>query len=43
LFTITDDIETARVAKQWLDENYIDQALGFSHICQIDDLGARRA
>ncbi|MCL1056958.1 homoserine kinase [Shewanella gelidimarina] len=43
LFTITDDIETARVAKQWLDEHYIDQALGFSHICQIDDLGARRA
>ncbi len=42
LFTITDDAETAKAAKQWLDEHYIDPELGFSHICNIDELGARR-
>jgi len=42
LFTVTDNVDIAQAAKHWLDEHYIDPKSGFSHICKIDELGARR-
>ncbi|MCE9677990.1 homoserine kinase [Shewanella sp. AS1] len=42
LFCVTDDLSKAQAAKAWLDGNYIQPGLGFSHICQIDSQGARR-
>ena len=42
LFSITDSLETAQAAQAWLDTNYVEQGLGFSHICKLDALGARR-
>ncbi|GIU22833.1 homoserine kinase [Shewanella schlegeliana] len=42
LFSITDNLDVAKRAQQWLDNNYVESGKGFSHICQIDSLGARR-
>ncbi|MGS0679578.1 homoserine kinase [Shewanella sp. 125m-7] len=42
LFSITDDLAVANTAQQWLDKNYVEAGKGFSHICQIDNQGARR-
>ena len=41
LFSITDDLEVANRAQQWLNEHYIEADKGFSHICRIDDQGSR--
>ena len=42
LFCVTDDIEIAKAAKDYLAQSYIDSEQGFTHICQIDQQGARR-
>ncbi len=41
LFSVTDCLETANKAQQWLEQNYLEQA-GFSHICRIDAQGVRK-
>ncbi|NKF50978.1 homoserine kinase [Shewanella sp. WXL01] len=41
LFTITDSLAKAEQAKLWLDDHYLCQAGGFSHVCKIDEQGAR--
>ena len=41
LFSITDNLQTAKKAQAWLDKNYVKQG-GFSHICKIDAQGTRR-
>ncbi|WP_394391997.1 homoserine kinase [Shewanella woodyi] len=41
LFSVTDSLETAQAAQAWLDSNYVEQGLGFSHICKLDALGTR--
>ena len=41
LFSVTDSLETAKAAQAWLDSNYVEQGLGFSHICKLDGLGTR--
>ncbi|MBU1109453.1 MAG: homoserine kinase [Candidatus Riflebacteria bacterium] len=42
MFTVTDSLETAQKAAQWLKINYVTDPCGFVHICQIDSTGARR-
>ncbi|MCH1929034.1 homoserine kinase [Shewanella sp. A25] len=42
LFSITDDLNTAKAAKAWLEANYVTEAGGFAHVCGIDELGTRR-
>lgn len=42
LFTITDNKELAETARQWLEKNYLANSEGFTHICKIDTVGARR-
>ncbi|WP_299793997.1 homoserine kinase [uncultured Shewanella sp.] len=42
LFSVTDSLETAHKAQQWLEQHYLQQG-GFSHICRIDAQGTRRA
>jgi len=41
LFSVTDSLETANEAQQWLEQNYLEPG-GFSHICRIDAQGARK-
>ncbi|MCL1144892.1 homoserine kinase [Shewanella marinintestina] len=41
LFSITDDLEVANRAQQWLNEHYIEADKGFTHICHIDNQGSR--
>lgn len=42
LFSITDNLDVAKQAQQWLDANYVESGKGFSHICRIDNQGTRR-
>ncbi|GGJ03898.1 homoserine kinase [Shewanella hanedai] len=42
LFSVTDSLETAEAAQAWLDSNYVEHGVGFSHICKLDALGTRR-
>ncbi|MCG9695970.1 homoserine kinase [Shewanella sp. Isolate11] len=42
LFSVTDSLATAEAAQAWLDKNYVEAGIGFSHICQIDTQGTRR-
>jgi len=41
LFAITDDLDVAKKAAQWLEQEYLSTALGFVHICKADLQGAR--
>jgi len=41
LFAITDELEVAEKAAQWLKQEYLSTALGFVHICKVDLQGAR--
>ncbi|PMG31434.1 homoserine kinase [Shewanella sp. 10N.286.52.C2] len=42
LFSVTDNLETAKAAKAWLEQHYLSQAGGFAHVCQLDEQGTRR-
>lgn len=42
LFSITNSLEKAQQAQAWLNEYYLKDDNGFSHICRIDPKGARR-
>ncbi len=42
LFSVTDNLQTAKNAQVWLDKNYVEPNRGFSHICKIDVQGTRR-
>ena len=41
LFTVTDDLTKANAANAWLQQHYLTEAGGFSHICRLDSQGAR--
>lgn len=41
MFSITDDLQLAKLALQWLTDNYLQNSEGFAHICRIDKAGAR--
>lgn len=41
VFAVTDNIDAANNIQQWLDQHYVQNQDGFSHICRIDTLGAR--
>ena len=41
LFAVMTDLEQAKKVQNWLDENFIQNENGFSHICKLDDQGAR--
>lgn len=41
IFAITDDLELAQQAQQWLGQNFLQNAEGFTRICRIGATGAR--
>ncbi|QUN04918.1 homoserine kinase [Shewanella yunxiaonensis] len=41
LFSVCRDLETAQKAKAWLEQHYLTETGGFSHICRLDNVGAR--
>ena len=42
LFSVTDSLETAQAAQEWLEQHYLSQAGGFAHVCKLDESGTRR-
>ena len=40
VFAVCDNLDNAKIINQWLTENYIQNDTGFSHICQLDTMGA---
>ena len=40
VFAVCETLEQATVINQWLQQNYIQNGDGFSHICQLDQQGA---
>lgn len=40
VFAVCDDLQCAKVINQWLNQHYIQNEYGFSHICQLDTQGA---
>mgnify|MGYP002700404858 FL=1 len=40
LFCVCDSEKQAEQFAQWLQENYLQTALGFVHVCKVDDVGA---
>ncbi|MDP2559786.1 homoserine kinase [Psychrobium sp. 1_MG-2023] len=42
LFAVTTDLAKAQQLQDYLQQNYIQNDDGFSHICKLDTLGARR-
>lgn len=40
LFCICDDKQQAQQFCAWLTDNYLQTALGFAHVCKVDDIGA---
>lgn len=41
IFCIADDSHVAESAKQWLQDNYVQNEAGFVHICRVDLAGAK--
>jgi homoserine kinase len=41
VFAVTDDLDCANRIQQWLQEHYVQNAFGFSHVCKIDKQGAK--
>jgi len=41
IFAVTDSLQSAQVIEQWLNQHYIQNNDGFSHICKIDTVGTR--
>ena len=41
VFAVTQNIESAHAIAQWLDQHYIQNSDGFTHICKIDTAGTR--
>jgi homoserine kinase len=41
VFAVTQSLEDAQAIEQWLNEHYIQNEDGFSHICKIDTAGTR--
>jgi homoserine kinase len=41
VFAVTESLEDAQAIEKWLNEHYIQNADGFSHICKIDTVGTR--
>lgn len=41
VFALTQSLEDAQAIEQWLNEHYIQNEDGFSHICKIDTAGTR--
>ena len=39
VFAVCDDLQKAQCIQQWLNDNYIQNESGFSHICQLDTNG----
>ncbi|ANF16985.1 serine kinase [Buchnera aphidicola (Schlechtendalia chinensis)] len=42
IFVISDNLNTAKKIKTWLNKNYLQTKKGFIHICKIDTLGTRQ-
>ncbi|SQK76757.1 Homoserine kinase [Tatumella ptyseos] len=42
LFAVCDTQEVAEQARQWLQQNYLQNDEGFVHICRLDTTGARK-
>lgn len=42
LFSISDNIETAKIAEKWLTEKFLDNEAGFVKICKISQKGAKK-
>ncbi|MCG7530207.1 homoserine kinase [Psychrobium sp. MM17-31] len=42
LFAVTDNLTKAEQLAQYLNDNYIQNDDGFSHVCKLDNQGARR-
>ncbi|MCL1141451.1 homoserine kinase [Shewanella gaetbuli] len=42
LFSVTDSLEKAQQAKEWLEQHYLTEQGGFAHVCQLDEQGTRR-
>jgi homoserine kinase len=40
VFAVCDDLQRAKNINQWLEQNYIQNDFGFSHICKLDSQGA---
>ena len=40
VFAVCDNLEQAQTISTWLQENYIQNDTGFSHVCQLDEQGA---
>lgn len=40
VFAVCDNLEQAQTISSWLQENYIQNDTGFSHVCQLDEQGA---
>lgn len=40
LFAICNDLSNAQAHAEWLKDNYIQNELGFVHVCQLDEQGA---
>ena len=40
VFAVCDKLEQAQTISTWLEENYIQNDTGFSHVCQLDEQGA---
>ncbi|QCI23216.1 homoserine kinase [Buchnera aphidicola] len=42
IFSISDNLQTAKNIKKWLKKNYLKTHQGFVHICKIDTIGTRK-
>ncbi|GLR71121.1 homoserine kinase [Agaribacter marinus] len=41
VFAVADDLASAQAIQTWLNDNYIQNEDGFSHVCKIDKAGTR--
>ncbi|MGQ8364853.1 homoserine kinase [Glaciecola sp. 1036] len=41
VFAVTDNLDAAKNIENWLNQHYVQNADGFSHICNIDTAGTR--
>ncbi|XKM14141.1 homoserine kinase [Orbaceae bacterium ac157xtp] len=41
IYVVADNLETAQQIELWLQKNYLQNSEGFTHICKIDQQGAR--
>lgn len=41
VFAVCDDLQRAQHISQWLEQNYVQNKDGFSHVCKLDPVGSR--